>query len=434
MARPKRFTIRTRTLADGRSATYARFTDQHGVRHEPLLGYDLDPRTAEQLLGHIRTDVERGVWTPPEPAVAAEIDDPTFWEFASDWWAAKRKQELAERSREWYEWALKQHLLPYAHDKRMSELDSAQAVEELRDHLLDKRWPFDPKACPRGRKPGSKRLSARSVNQLLSVFSGVLESAWERGYVSKNWGATRGRRARVKRRARAGSWVDYEPLLALLDAAHEIDRTCQRADTRNTGRRALLACLFLGAMRVSEAAQLQRRDVKWSRGVIQIPASKTAAGIAREVPMHRMLFDVMREWWARHPDPRTDALLFPTARGTARDRNNIRNRVLAPAVEAAERLLDERDSSDSFPTKQRDDGTRVTHVPSHAGRRTAITWWAETGYDERDVMLWVGHEDPALTLRLYRQARNRPRDPRVAAAMSEVPAAERKAPAHPRPA
>jgi integrase len=68
--------------------------------------------------------------------------------------------------------------------------------------------------------------------------------------------------------------------------------------------------------------------------------------------------------------------------------------------------------------------------PSHAGRRTAITWWAETGYDERDVMMWVGHEDPVLTLRLYRQARNRPHDPRVAAAMAEVPAKERRAPRH----
>jgi integrase len=77
----------------------------------------------------------------------------------------------------------------------------------------------------------------------------------------------------------------------------------------------LLACLFLGTLRVSEVAQLQRRDVKRSRGVIQIPASKTAAGIAR----------------------------------------------------------------DSFPAKQREDGTRVTHVPSHAGRRTAITWWGEAG-------------------------------------------------------
>jgi hypothetical protein len=92
MPRPKRFNVRTRTLADGRSATYARFTDQHGVRREPLLGYDLDPRTSQQLLGHIKTDVERGQWKPPAPAVASEIDDPTFWEFASDWWAAKRNR------------------------------------------------------------------------------------------------------------------------------------------------------------------------------------------------------------------------------------------------------------------------------------------------------------------------------------------------------
>jgi hypothetical protein len=43
-------------------------------------------------------------------------------------------------------------------------------------------------------------------------------------------------------------------------------------------------------------------------------------------------------------------------------------------------------------------------------------------------MNWVGHEDAALTLRVYRQARNRPKDPRVVSAMSEVPAVERGAP------
>jgi integrase len=431
MARPKVFRLRTKTLADRSTATYARFTDQHGVRRELVLGYDVEPAQAKRMLDHIKADVERGIWKPPEePATSAEPADPTFWEFASDWWARKRKQELAERSEEWYEWALKKHLLPYAHDKRVSDFDSPKAVEDLRDHLLDERWPTDPARCPPGRKPGATRLSARSVNQILSVFSAILESAEERGHVSKNWAATKGKRAKTKRRAKTGSWVDYEPLVALLDAAHEIDLTCQRADTRNTGRRALLACLFLGAMRISEVAQLQRRDVKWSRGVIHIPASKTAAGISREVPMLRMFFDVVSEWWARHPDPRPDALLFPTANGTQRDRNNIRNRVLNPSITRAEELLRKRKSSDSFPTKQRDDGTRVTHVPSHAGRRTAITWWAEAGYDERDVMMWVGHEDGALTLRLYRQARNRPRDRRVVAAMAEVPAKKRRASRH----
>jgi hypothetical protein len=72
------------------------------------------------------------------------------------------------------------------------------------------------------------------------------------------------------------------------------------------------------AVRPGEASQA------WSRAVIQIPASKTAAGIARDVPMHRMLFDAMSEWWSRHPDDRPEALLFPTATGRQRDRNNIR--------------------------------------------------------------------------------------------------------------
>jgi hypothetical protein len=51
-------------------------------------------------------------------------------------------------------------------------------------------------------------------------------------------------------------------------------------------------------------------------------------------------------------------------------------------------------------------------------------------------MWWVGHEeeDPVLTLRRYRRARNRPRDPRVSAAMAEVPAKERRATRHPRAA
>lgn len=235
-------------LADRSVANYARFTDQHGVRHELLLGYDLDPLKAEQMLEHIRADVERGVWRPPESLVSVEVEDPSFWEFASDWWASKRKQELAERSEEWYEWALKQHLLPYAHDQRISAFDSPQAIEGVRDHLLDKRWPSDAKLCPHGKQPGSKRLSARSVNQVLSVLSAILESASERGHLSKNWAATKGKRAKVKKRAKVGNWVDYEPLVALLDAAHEIDVAGPRADTRNTGRRALLACLFLGAM------------------------------------------------------------------------------------------------------------------------------------------------------------------------------------------
>jgi len=58
MGRPKSFRLRTKLLADRSVATYARFTDQHGVRHEPLLGYNLVPEKAEQRLEHIKADVE----------------------------------------------------------------------------------------------------------------------------------------------------------------------------------------------------------------------------------------------------------------------------------------------------------------------------------------------------------------------------------------
>jgi integrase len=119
-------------------------------------------------------------------------------------------------------------------------------------------------------------------------------------------------------------------------------------------------------------------------------------------------------------------LMFPTATGRRRDRNNIRNRVLSPSFHGPRRCCASAGTTTASTRERNTDGKRITHVPTHAGRRTAITWWAEAGYDERDVMLWVGHEDPVLTLRLYRQARNRPRDPRVAAAMAGVSAKERR--------
>jgi integrase len=153
--------------------------------------------------------------------------------------------------------------------------------------------------------------------------------------------------------------------------------------------------------------------------------AKTPAGY-RDVPMHRMLFDVMAEWWT-HPDTRPKALLFATARGTPRDKDNARMRMLLPAVRRAAALLEEH-RQNPMPERATKRGENVPNVQTHSGRRTAITRWTEAGYDEHEVMNWVGHEDATLTLRVYRQARNRPKDPRVIAATAAVPEAERVAP------
>lgn len=125
--------------------------------------------------------------------------------------------------------------------------------------------------------------------------------------------------------------------------------------------------------------------------------------------MHRMLRDLLEECWDNHPDPRMTAPLFPSAKGTVRDRNNVRNRVLRPAHRLADTLL-----------YQRGQAALPSNLATHAGRRTAITWWAEAGYDPRTIMAWVGHTDAAFTLSVYQGARNRPLDYRIVAAMAEV--------------
>ncbi len=111
--------------------------------------------------------------------------------------------------------------------------------------------------------------------------------------------------------------------------------------------------------------------------------------------LHRMQFDVMAECWMRHYDSRPKALLFPDCQWHVTDKDNARMRVLLPAVRRAVLLLVER-SQNPMPERTNKRGETVPNVQTHSGRRTAITWCAEAGYDEREVMNWVGHEDAAL--------------------------------------
>jgi integrase len=189
-------------------------------------------------------------------------------------------------------------------------------VKKLRSHLRDKRWPRKPYTgpgwekrgeCPPGKVPGARRLSLSSVNDILSVLSSILESARQDGLIETNAAAAKGTRVKVERRAKLGTWLDYDQVVALLDASQEIDLTSSHYP--HLGRRAFNGCLYLGAARVSEACKLERRDVNWERGTIRVRDAKTPAGY-RDVPMHRMLFDVMAESWSRRPETRPKALLF----------------------------------------------------------------------------------------------------------------------------
>jgi integrase len=155
---------------------------------------------ARTELQNVLADVRRGIWQPPppklEPAVQAG-QDPTFHEFASEWFEA-HKNEWREATRLDYEWQLSGHLLKFFRHHRLSQI-TAQEVDRFKtaktaeanatraaaakgkpimDEYTDKR------GCKhvRLRRP----LSVTSINKLLTRLAQILEQAVEYELIPKN--------------------------------------------------------------------------------------------------------------------------------------------------------------------------------------------------------------------------------------------------------
>src|SRR5947209_7933307 len=102
-----------------------------GERHYITLR---DGTTAEQAtteLENTLADVRRGTWKPtPEPEPPKE--DPTFHEFASEWFEGTRR-EVGPGTAGVYRNDLVNHLLPWFAKHRLSQITVAE-VDRYRDH------------------------------------------------------------------------------------------------------------------------------------------------------------------------------------------------------------------------------------------------------------------------------------------------------------
>ena len=161
---------------------------------------------AEAELRHVLADVERGLWRPPdrEPARAPEVkNDPTFHEFASEWFDCKRG-ELRAKTIADYSWRLTNHLLPCFAWQPLSRI-TVQEVDRYRQA-----------------KVREGVLSAESINKTLTLLSAVLEQAVEYELIDRNPAAGKRRRLRTTKPRR--SYLDTAAqIAALLDAAGELD-------------------------------------------------------------------------------------------------------------------------------------------------------------------------------------------------------------------
>ena len=347
-----------------------------------------DRARAERELRHVLADVERGIWQPPAPEPErSSAEMPTFHEFASEWLEGA-SPELRERTRVDYRWRLSNHLLPYFADHQLSaitveEVDryrrakvrESKATESARQKQL---------ALPKAKRTRVPRpLSNGSINKTIRLLAAILEQAVEYGYLDRN--PARGRKRLLKESKPSRSYLQPEQVAALLGAARELDEASHNGIHR---RRALLATLALAGLRISEALDLRWRDVSLDGRQLRVVSSKTDAGI-REVDLTPTLRDLLAEHRMGSSFAKPTDFVFATRDGHRDNPSNVRNRLLATAVERANEML-------------RAEGREpIGAVTPHSLRRTFISLLLAAGADVPYVMAQAGHSDPKMTLGLY---------------------------------
>jgi len=365
-----------------RSPTYGLRFRAYGRREYVALGTAAEGWTrakAQTELQNILADVRRGIWQPPvTEVVQGPREIPTFHAFASEWFerqkveGGRRGQGLAPKGCEDLEWRLSNHLLPVFAARRLDRI----TVEDVDRYRLG--------------KVREGKLGATSINKTLTTLAAILEAAVEYELIGRN--PARGRRRRLPAAPPHRTWLDRaDHISALLDAADALDG---KARIGQGQRRALLATLTFAGLRIGEVLSLRWRDVDLARGTITVRAAKTDAGV-RTVNVLPALRDELGAY--RAPlNVTPDALVFGTTTGKRQGATNVRRRILATAVENANKQL-VKDEVEPLPER----------LTPHSLRRTFASLLFALGETPPYVMAQMGHTTPNLTLAIYARQMDR---------------------------
>jgi integrase len=404
MGRPATGEIIERADATGAVRRSLRFR-AYGRRHTLPLGV-VSRADAERELACVMADVARGIWKPPQ-AVEPPPEVPTFHAFAEDWWLRNAGQ-LAPKTQTDYRWRLECHLLPHFGEMRLDAITfdtveryiAAKLAENKRiEEAAESGSPIVQEFTDRlgrERKRRAQPLSPRAINMTLVLLAAILEGAVERELIGRN--PAKGRRRRAIERAPRRSYLETaEQIGALLDAAAEIDRE----PTTKGNRQAVVAVLVLAGLRIGELCALRWRDVDLAGGWLHT-GSKTDAGW-RQVKIRGALRDILLALKTATPHATPDAYVFATPTGARPSTTKVRDHKLKPALRRASERLIERGLS-PLP-----DG-----ITPHSLRRTFCSILYALGEDPGTVMDEMGHANPNLALKVYRQAMRRGEDEKAA--------------------
>lgn len=386
--------------------TYAIRFRVNGKREFETLGTAEEGWTlalAEEALANTLADVRRGIWQrrdkkPTQLEPEAPKVDPTFHEFASEWFDRKR-HELRQHTVDAYKWELVDLLLPYFANFKLSEIN-AQAVDNYKTYMLRRNgdlereyaaWRVAVKRAPKGQKPTRplRPLKPESINKSIARLAQILQQAVEYGLIPTNPAAGKNRRLKADKPQR--SYLDRAAQIdALLEAAKQIDG--RNARDRHISRFAMLAVFLFAGLRISELQQLRWRAVDLAAGRLNVlESAKTTAGF-REVELMPVLREILSGLKASRPSAGPNDLVFFTRKGNAPSQGWLRL-MLREVVEEANVNI-----ATQFGT------VPLPNLTPHSLRRTACSVWLALGRPVPDVMEMMGHTHPAMTLGVYARA------------------------------
>jgi integrase len=360
-----------------RGTTYAARVRANSERHYLTLGHawtGYTRRQAETELQNILADIRRGTWKPPQPQLmAAPAEDPTFHEFASQWFETHR-HEVAPRSVEDYRWGLTRHLLPFFKDHHLTQITIAE-VDRYKTT----------KVRQREQSKDKRSLSNGSINETLNLLAQILEVAVEYEHIQFN--PARGRRRRLKAAQPKRTWLEPEQIKPLLDAT--VRGLRGGTTTPDPKMHALFATAICTGLRIGELLALRWSDVNLAQGLLTIVASKTEAGTGRTIDLWPELRDELVAYKASMAGDDPAAYVFATATGRPDTRGNVAKRLKRVVRRANEALTNE------------DVSPIPTELSPHSLRRTFASLLYLRGENPVYVMHQMGHTDPKLALRIY---------------------------------
>lgn len=220
-------------------------------------------------------------------------------------------------------------------------------------------------------------LKPSTVRRYVAAVKVVLATAVEDGLMAANPASV----VRISRRDQAGE--EPEPVRVL--TREEIARLRAAVDPPWL---LPIDLLLHSALRISEFCGLYWRDLELSAeprlnvrrqlrdGVLRPP--KTRAG-RRTIPLAPGMAGRLREHRATTPFPGDQMPVFTTITGKPLNPNNLRNRVLYPALRRA----------------------GLEQVGFHTLRHTCGSLLVAEGRNIKQVQVWLGHHDAAFTLSTY---------------------------------